>query len=94
FMQAFKRAGYVPRIAMQVGDIFSLINLVSGGIGFSLLPGRIASFSSSIKLVKLEKQYAPAQRITLVYAKHREQDTNILALAAECRMYGRTAAQR
>lgn len=94
FMQAFKRAGYVPRIAMQVGDIFSLINLVSGGIGFSLLPGRIASFSSTIKLVKLEKQYAPAQRITLVYAKHREQDTNILALAAECRMYGRNAAQR
>lgn len=89
FAAAFKCAGYAPRIAMQVGDIFSLINLVSGGIGYSLLPGRIASFSTNIKLVKLEKQYAPAQRITLVYAKHRERDANILALAAECRMYGR-----
>lgn len=30
---------------MQVGDIFSLINLVSGGIGYSLLPARVSEFS-------------------------------------------------
>ena len=38
FQHAFRQAGFVPEAIMQVGDIFSLINLVSGGIGYSLLP--------------------------------------------------------
>lgn len=89
FIHAFELAGFVPDIAMRVGDIFSLINLVSGGIGYSLLPGRIGPFSPRIKLIPLDKKYASHQRITLLLAKSRERDQNLLALAAECRMYGR-----
>lgn len=40
FFHAFDGSGHRPRIAMEVSDIFSLINLVSEGIGFALLPGR------------------------------------------------------
>jgi LysR family transcriptional regulator, malonate utilization transcriptional regulator len=89
FTHAFELAGFVPDVAMRVGDIFSLINLVSGGIGYSLLPGRVAAFSPRIRLIALDSKYASHQRITLLLPKNRERDQNLLALAAECRMYGR-----
>lgn len=89
FEHAFRQAGFVPDTTMRVGDIFSLINLVSGGMGYSLLPGRVAEFSARIKLVPLEARYASRQTITLLMAKTRERDPNLLALAAECRMYGK-----
>jgi LysR family malonate utilization transcriptional regulator len=87
FFGAFERAGIQPRIAMEVSDIFSLINLVGEGMGYSVLPGRIAGFSTRIQLIPLAPQYASHQSITLVFPKSRERDPNLLALAAECRMY-------
>jgi LysR family malonate utilization transcriptional regulator len=91
FDHAFRQAGFVPETTMRVGDIFSLINLVSGGMGYSLLPGRVAQFSGRIKLVPLAARYASRQTITLLMAKSRERDPNLLALAAESRMYGKNA---
>jgi LysR family malonate utilization transcriptional regulator len=88
FRQAFRQAGFVPETVMQVGDIFSLINLVSGGIGYSLLPARVAEFNSRIELITLASQYVSHQHITLLLPRNRERDPNLLALAAECRMYG------
>jgi LysR family malonate utilization transcriptional regulator len=90
FERAFEMANFKPDLAMRVGDIFSLINLVSGGIGYSLLPGRVGAFSSRIRMIALEKRYASHQSICLLLQKNRERDQNLLALAAECRMYGRT----
>jgi LysR family malonate utilization transcriptional regulator len=89
FRHCFELAGFIPNIAMRVQDIFSLINLISGGIGYSLLPGRVGEFSSRIELIPLEERYASRQQITLLLPKNRERDPNLLALAAECRMYGR-----
>jgi LysR family malonate utilization transcriptional regulator len=91
FDHAFRQAGFEPETTMRVGDIFSLINLVSGGMGFSLLPGRVAEFSGRIKLVPLAAQYASRQAITMLIVRSRERDPNLLALAAECRMYGKAA---
>ncbi len=91
FQQAFEQAGFKPKIGMQVSDIFSLINLVSGGMGCTLLPGRVAEFTPRIRLIRLESQYVTAQHITLLFDKSREQEATILALAAECRMYARRA---
>jgi LysR family malonate utilization transcriptional regulator len=87
FFQAFERGGLKPQIVMEVSDIFSLINLVSEGIGYGLLPGRIGAFSSRIQLIPLAAKYASKQSISLMFAKGRERDPNLLALAAECRMY-------
>lgn len=92
FSRAFEISGYSPRIAMEVGDIFSLINLVSEGIGYGLLPGRIGAFSSRIQLLPLAKKYASHQQVTLMFSTSRERDPNLLALAAECRLYGRQLA--
>ncbi|SFV00118.1 LysR family transcriptional regulator [Pseudoduganella namucuonensis] len=94
FQHAFRQAGFVPETVMRVGDIFSLINLVSGGIGYSLLPGRVAEFSSRIQLIPLEARYVSHQRITLLLPRNRERDPNLLALAAECRMYGKHSPLR
>ncbi|MDB5758889.1 MAG: LysR family transcriptional regulator [Burkholderia sp.] len=93
FSQAFERSGFRPQIAMEVGDIFSLINLVSEGIGYSLLPGRIGAFSSRIQLIPLAEKYASHQQVTLMFPASRERDPNVLALAAECRIYGRQSAE-
>jgi LysR family malonate utilization transcriptional regulator len=88
FGELFRRAGYVPNVVMRVGDIFSLINLVSGGVGYSLLPGRVALFSPRIQLIPLSGRYAAKQVIALLVPVRRERDPNLLALAAECRMLG------
>jgi LysR family malonate utilization transcriptional regulator len=87
FDHAFQAAGFVPETIMRVGDIFSLINLVSGGMGYSLLPGRVAEFSSRIELIALDARYGSHQTIALLLLKARERDPNLLALTAECRMY-------
>ncbi len=89
FEHAFALANFSPDVALRVGDIFSLMNLVSGGIGYSILPGRVGAFSSRIHFIPLEKRYASHQCIALLIQKNRERDQNLLALAAECRMYGR-----
>ena len=93
FEHGFKLAGFEPHIAMRVGDIFSLINLVSNGLGYSLLPCRVAAFSPRIELIPLAEKYATHQRIAMLFAKSRERDLNLLALAAECRMYSRGVRQ-
>jgi LysR family malonate utilization transcriptional regulator len=87
FSHAFAQAGFVPRTTMQVSDIFSLINLVSGGMGYSLLPGRVAEFSARIQMIPLAARYDEHQTITLLLSKARERDPNLLALAAEARMF-------
>jgi LysR family malonate utilization transcriptional regulator len=88
FDHAFQQAGFVPETIMRVGDIFSLINLVGGGMGYSLLPGRVAGFSGRVDLIPLDARYGSRQVITLLLSRSRERDPNLLALAAECRMYG------
>lgn len=87
FLRAFERAGCSPRITMQVGDIFSLVNLVSGGVGHALLPGRIADFGPKIQLIPLASPYLIRQQISLLFLASRERDPNLLALSAECRMF-------
>jgi len=87
FSQAFQLAGFQPDIAVRVGDIFSLTNLVGGGVGYALLPGRVAEFSPQVRFIPLAKRYATSQRITLLVPANRERNPNLLALAAECRMF-------
>lgn len=92
FNHAFRQAGFVPETAMQVSDIFSLINLVGSGMGYSVLPARVAEYSARIELIALAEPYASHQVITLLLPKSRERDPNLLALAAESRMFGKGAA--
>jgi len=92
FRNTFRVAGYEPDVAMEVGDIFSLINLVGEGMGCSLLPGRVAGFSPRVQLLPLRPAYRSRQRIALLLPKSRQREPAPQALAAECRAYGRRAA--
>ena len=90
FYEAFQLAGFEPNVVMKVGDIFSLMNMVSGELGRSLLPGRVkALMGNAIEFTPLLPKYQVTQHIGLVYLQANESNPNILALAAEARMLHR-----
>lgn len=89
FRDAFKIAGFEPRVLTKVGDIFSLMSLVAGGVGYTLLPGRVKHvFADRVRLLRLQPQYRMKQLISLMFLRSRERDPNILALGATCRTIG------
>ncbi|WP_339010190.1 LysR family transcriptional regulator [Aeromonas popoffii] len=88
FQEAFSVAGFEPEIVTRVNDIFSMISLVQAGVGFSLVPGRMKKvYENDVQLLKLAEPYQMRQLISIVYSHHRERDQDLLALAAEGRMY-------
>ena len=87
FMEAFKVAGFTPNVVMKTGDIFSLMNLVSGGLGCTLLPGRVRSvMPQTVQFIRLQPKYLMRQTIGLHFLRTRERDPNLLALLAVCRL--------
>ncbi|TYP64100.1 LysR family transcriptional regulator [Stutzerimonas stutzeri] len=87
--RVFQQAGFEPKVAMQVNDIFTLLSMVNSGVGYALLPGRVGMvYESRVKLVPLQARYHLQQHIGVVFLKAKERDPNLLALLAECRMYG------
>jgi LysR family malonate utilization transcriptional regulator len=87
FMDAFRIANFTPNIVMKVGDIFSLMNLVSGGIGCTLLPGRVRDvFPHKVQLIPLQPKFLMRQHIGLSFLRTRERDPNLLVLASVCRL--------
>lgn len=86
--RVFQQAGFEPQIAMQVNDIFTLLSMVSSGVGHALLPKRIeAVYENRVRLIPLQPRYRLQQHIGVVFLKAKERDPNLLALLAECRMY-------
>ncbi len=83
-------AGFNPNVVMKVCDIFSLMSMVSGALGRSLLPGRVkALMGDAIEFTPLPPKYQVTQRIGLLYLQANEPNSNIVALAAEARMLHR-----
>ncbi|WP_238085512.1 MULTISPECIES: LysR family transcriptional regulator [Pseudescherichia] len=94
FQDAFHIAGFEPEIVTRVNDIFSMLSLVQAGVGFTLMPGRMKKvYESSVQLLKLAEPYQMQQQIGIVFPRSREHDPNLLALAAEGRMYARSLEQ-
>ena len=88
FVDAFRAAGFVPQLAITTGDIFSLMNLVSGGIGCTLLPGRIRDVvPRDVRLIEMVPRYHSLQRIVVTFLRARERDPNLLSLLAASRTY-------
>ena len=74
-----------------MNDIFSMLSLVQAGVGFTLMPGRMKKvYENSVQLLKLAQPYQMQQLIAIVFARNREQDPSLRALAAEGRMYARS----
>ncbi|RQP23502.1 LysR substrate-binding domain-containing protein [Piscinibacter terrae] len=88
FIDAFRVAGFDPNVVMRTNDIFSLMNLVSGGIGCTLLPGRIRSvLPRNVCLVPLQPRFQMRQKISVMFLRTRERDPNLLSLLAACRSH-------
>jgi LysR family transcriptional regulator, malonate utilization transcriptional regulator len=88
FMESFRIAGFKPNVVMTTGDIFSLMNLVSGGIGCTLLPGRVRSvLPANVQLIPLQAKYLMRQKIAVCFLRTRERDPNLLALLAASRAH-------
>ncbi len=92
--RVFQRAGIQPNIAMELGDIFSLMSMVSGNVGYSILPRRVEHvFDNKIKLLSIDDIADLTQQVVMVCLSSRERDPRILSCIAECRNYSRTRAQ-
>jgi LysR family malonate utilization transcriptional regulator len=92
FVDAFRVADFTPNVTMRTGDIFSLMNLVSGGVGYTLLPGRVRGvFGDKVQFIPLKPQYLMRQTIGVSFLRARERDPNLLALMAVCRLRTRSA---
>ena len=88
FIEAFRVARFTPNVVMTTGDIFSLMNLVGGGVGCTLLPGRVRStLPPNVQLIPLQARYSMRQKISVCFLRTRERDPNLLALLATCRSY-------
>jgi LysR family malonate utilization transcriptional regulator len=88
FMEAFRIAQFTPKVVMKTDDIFSLMNLVGGGMGCTLLPGRVRnSLPTKVQLIALQAKYAMRQKISVSFLRKRERDPNLLALLVTCRSY-------
>lgn len=86
FLDAFRIAGFTPDVVMKTGDIFSLMNLVGGGVGYTLLPGRVRGvMPQKVQLIPLQTKYLMRQTIALIFLRTRERDPNLLALLSVCR---------
>lgn len=86
FVEAFRLAGFEPKVVMTTGDIFSLMNLVGGGIGCTLLPGRVRGvLPPTVRLIPLTQGSRMRQKIGACFLRARERDPNLLALLAVCR---------
>jgi LysR family malonate utilization transcriptional regulator len=91
FLEAFRVADFEPNVTMRVGDIFSLMNLVSGGVGYTLLPGRVRGvFGDKVQFIPLQPRYLMRQSIGVSFLRARERDPNLLALMAVCRLRTRS----
>ncbi|MCZ2495812.1 LysR family transcriptional regulator [Xylophilus sp. Kf1] len=93
FVEAFRIAGFTPDVVMKTGDIFSLLNLVSGGVGCTLVPGRVRDvFAGKVRLIPLQPRYRMTRTIGVTFLRSRERDPNLLALLATCRIAKRDLA--
>ena len=73
--RVFQQAGFEPKVAMQVKDIFTLLSMVSSGVGYALLPGRVAAvYENRVKLIPLQAKYHLQQHIGVVFLKAKERD--------------------
>jgi LysR family malonate utilization transcriptional regulator len=69
------------------GDIFSLMHLMGGGVGYTLLPGRVKGvLPPQVCLIPLQTRYLTRQTIAVSFLRIRERDPNLLALLTVCRL--------
>ncbi|MFC0399005.1 LysR family transcriptional regulator [Paraburkholderia rhizosphaerae] len=94
FHHAFHLAGATPTVIMTVGDVFSLTSLVSGGVGYTLLPGRVRGLlNDKVRFIPLSDRFRMKQKIGLIFSSIRERDPTLLKLGVACRAIARARSR-
>ena len=82
---------FTPTLAMEVEDIFTLLNLVANGFAHALVPGRIRGmFQHNVKFLQLQRPAGARpirQTIGLTFLRAKERDPNLLALSSVSRLF-------
>jgi LysR family malonate utilization transcriptional regulator len=77
-----------PTYAMEVIDIFALMNLIASGVACALVPGRVCKmYQHLVDFIPLLEDQQVFQTIGVSFLASRERDPNLLALCAVVRGY-------
>lgn len=85
--QATARAGFTPKLALQVHDIFTMGGLVRAGVGYSLMPGRTRTMFPDLHFTPLQDKYRVKQQISLITHKKNiglPEYSSLIQTAIEC----------
>ncbi len=85
--QATARAGFTPKLALQVHDIFTMGGLVRAGVGYSLMPGRTRTMFPDLHFTPLQEKYRVEQQISLITHKKNaglQEFVSLIKTAVEC----------
>ena len=89
-MACFQRDNIKPIIGMQVEDIFTLMNMIQSGVGYSIVPARLKErYQPHVAFVDIDTLHPEPepQTVSLVCLKTKEREIGILSCIAECRLY-------
>ncbi|MGP8304603.1 LysR substrate-binding domain-containing protein [Vibrio sp. YIC-376] len=89
-LKCFQRDNLKPVIGMQVEDIFTLMNLIQSGVGYSIVPARLKErYQPHVAFVEIDTVHPnpEPQTVSLVCLKTKEREIGILSCIAECRLY-------
>jgi LysR family malonate utilization transcriptional regulator len=89
-LKCFQRDNLKPVIGMQVEDIFTLMNMIQSGVGYSIVPARLKEkYQPHVAFVDIDTIHPDPepQTVSLVCLKTKEREIGILSCIAECRLY-------
>lgn len=87
-LQACARAGFAPRIAIEVGDIFTLEGIVGAGVAVSLVPDRMNDHvHPRIARIPLIEAVPTRRTVHLAYLRHDREHRPLAALVEAARAF-------
>lgn len=89
-IKCFERDNLKPVIGMQIEDIFTLMNMIQSGVGYSIVPERLKErYQPHVAFVDIDTLHPEPepQTVSLVCLKTKEREIGILSCIAECRLY-------
>jgi DNA-binding transcriptional LysR family regulator len=82
-MQACARAGFTPRIAIEVGDMYTLEGIVGAGLAVSVVPASMRGHTHpAVARLPLHERVETTRQVGLVYVRGTEKRRAVAALIA------------
>jgi DNA-binding transcriptional LysR family regulator len=79
-IQACARAGFLPRVTIETGDMAAIAGIVAAGLAISIVPARLAAFGHpGIRAVALDAPASAARPLGLVFLR-KARDRKTIAL--------------